>query len=112
MDSKEAKVLNWNVEGLKGVMSALSTDIFNNFDASILTETFITEDARIEVKGLYNIHALARKEERGRPSGGVTCLISPKLTPFEILMRDDDQVVVRTKMGFWFVCTTDRTAVQ
>ena len=65
MDSKEAKVLNWNVEGLKGVMSALSTDIFNNFDASILTETFITEDTRIEVKGLYNIHSTCIGDKRG-----------------------------------------------
>ena len=102
-DQKQTKVLNWNVEGLKGVMSSLSRDIFSDFDACILTETFNTVESRSEVKGFYNIHALARKEARGRPSGGVTCLISPKITPFEVLLNEEDQLVVKTRIGI-LVC--------
>lgn len=56
-------------------------------------------ETRCEVKGFYNIHAFARKGHRGRPSGGVACLINSKLTPFQILLNEEDQLVIKTRIG-------------
>lgn len=78
-------------------------DIFSEYDICVLTETFVTTQSTINVRGFYNIHAFAKQDVRGRPSGGVTCLIKPGLTPFEVLLRDDDQLVVKTKIGI-FIC--------
>ena len=51
------------------------------------------------MKGFYNVHVFARKGDRGRPLGGVTCLINPKLPSFEILLKEEDELVIKTRIA-------------
>ena len=60
------------MERLEAVMTDLSIDIFSYFDACMLTETFITEESRCELKGFYKIYAFASKGDRRRKSGYTT----------------------------------------
>jgi hypothetical protein len=84
------KILDWNVEGLKTVVNNIQEDIFNQFAACTLTEMFTLDISKVNVLGFYNIHTLARQGERGRPVGGVSCLIKPGLAPFRIMLNDED----------------------
>lgn len=50
----------------------------------------------MNIRGFYNIHTLARQGERGRPAGGVSCLIKPGLAQFRIMLQDEDRLVIKT----------------
>ena len=65
------KILNWNVEGLRNVMNLTPWEMFSQFDVCALTETFVTEATQLQIQDFYCIQAFARKEERGRPKGGL-----------------------------------------
>ena len=94
------KLLNWNVEGLKTIVNNIPQDIFNQFDACTLTEAFTLDISKVNIRVFYNIHTLARQGERGRPAGGVSCLIKPGLAPIRIILKDEDRLVIKTNCCF------------
>ena len=91
------KLLNWNVEGLEAVLESVSRDIFSQFDICTLTETFLTNTSKTAVNSLYNIHASARQGERGRPIGGLACLLKYNMAPFRMVMKDENRLVIQTE---------------
>ena len=91
------KILNWNVEGLRNVMNLTPWEMFSQFDVCALTETFVTEATQLQIQDFYCIQAFARKEERGRPKGGLACLLKPHMTPYEVKAQDDNKLIVQTR---------------
>ena len=67
-------------------------------DIIVLTETFLTEE--ISLPGYYALHTLATQGDRGRPKGGITCLIKPELVPCSIVYKSDNALTVKTKYIF------------
>jgi hypothetical protein len=51
-------------------------------DIIVLTETFSTKP--IHMDNYYSIHNLASQGTTGRPSRGISCLITPQLAPFQV----------------------------
>jgi exonuclease III len=47
------KLLNWNIEGLKTVVNSIPQDIFNQVDVCTLTETFIIDTSKVNIRGFY-----------------------------------------------------------
>lgn len=94
------KLLNWNVEGLKTIVNNIPEDIFNQFDACTLTETFTLDISKVNIRVFYNIHTLARQGERGSPAGRVSCLKKPGLAPFKIILKDENRLVIKTNCCF------------
>lgn len=76
--------------------SALQGDII------VLTETFSLDSPR--VKGYYSHHVSALQGQTGRPSGGISCLVKPWLTPTEVIHKTKNLLGVRTKVGV-ILCT-------
>jgi exonuclease III len=94
------KVLNWNIEGLRGALNLTDDNILSRYDICTLTETFMREETAISIPKFYNFHVYAKQtRERGRPTGGITCLIKPHLAPFEILQKEEDLIIIQTRIG-------------
>jgi exonuclease III len=94
------KVLNWNTEGIRGALNLTNENILSRYDICTLTETFMKKETAISIPNLYNFHIYAKQmRERGRPSGGITCLIKPHLAPFEVLLNEEDLITVQTRIG-------------
>ncbi|PSN52531.1 hypothetical protein C0J52_14317, partial [Blattella germanica] len=87
-------VMVWNIEGLRSMKNSMPYSIFTD-DIIILTETFLTEEENIS--SYYNYHALARQGDKGRPSGGIACLIKPWLAPAKVLQRTPNLITIKCK---------------
>lgn len=94
MKLREIRCLLWNVEGLNGVVSVVPNNWFSPYDVVILTETFLT--SYLHIQGKYAIHNFASQGDRGRPKGGISCLLSPRLCPFVVVHRTDNLLMVQT----------------
>jgi len=94
------KVLNWNIEGIRGALNLTDENILSRYDICTLTKTFMRKETAISNPKFYNFHVYAKQtRERGRPSGGITCLIKPHLAPFEVLLKEEDLITVQTRNG-------------
>ncbi|KAJ4429269.1 hypothetical protein ANN_26272 [Periplaneta americana] len=93
-DSKKLRCLSWNIEGLLNAVDQ-TDDIFENYDLIILVETFLRKEW--DANSFYAIHVLAEQSPLGRPKGGITCLIHPKLSPFQMIHKTDHILAIRTK---------------
>ncbi|KAJ4427011.1 hypothetical protein ANN_26810 [Periplaneta americana] len=93
-DSKKLRCLSWNIEGLLNAVDQ-TDDIFENYDLIILVETFLRKEW--DANSFYAIHVLAEQSQLGRPKGGITCLIHPKLSPFQMIHKTDHVLAIRTK---------------
>ena len=78
-------------------MQLAPADLFQPYDAIILTETFLTSEWRH--RNFYSIHSLAKQGLRERPKGGITILPKAKLSPFKVIQRSDNIMIVETKLG-------------
>lgn len=83
--------LLWNVEGLNFILSCGILGYFQQFDIVLLTESFRT--APTALKEFYTYDVLAKKEERGRPFGGLLIAVKPHLKPREVSHSDHFLVV-------------------
>ena len=90
----------WNVEGLRSVLNVSPQNIFST-DIVILVETFLTE--YINIQEYYNFHRLAIQGERGRPSGGISCLVKPWMTPYQTTYSSRNLLVIKVK-GLFIIC--------
>ena len=86
----------WNTEGLNGAIQLVPYNFFHKYDIVILTETFLTSDW--DTHGFYCINNPATQNNRGRPKGGITCLIKPSLSPFRTEYKSEHILLVRTKL--------------
>ena len=92
MDNK-----NHELECLKNVLNMIPADLFQETDISTLTETYVTSDRVTNVPNHYNVHAYAKRNELGRLSGDVLCLIKAHLAPFKIIHKEDNVKALSTK---------------
>ena len=92
--SSSVSIVLWNVEGLNSILH-LNPPAFLTTDIVILAETFITQNMNIE--GYYNSHLLATQGDRGRPSGGISRLLKPWLTPHKITYSSANILAIETK---------------
>jgi exonuclease III len=109
------KVLNWNIEGLRGALNLTEDNILSRYGICTLTETFMREETAISIQNFYNFHVYAKQtRERGRPSGGITCLIKPHLAPFEVPLKEENLITVQTRIDAIIAAyfNPDRTAVD
>mgnify|MGYP003623316537 CR=1 FL=1 len=90
----QISVMVWNIEGLRSMKNSMPCSIFTE-DIIILTETILTEEEKIS--SYYNYHALARQGDKGRPSGGIACLIKPWLAPAKVLQRTPNLITIKCK---------------
>ena len=86
-------ILLWNVEGFKSVLKMETKGILVS-DIIILTETFLTEP--IVIERYYNVHALAKQKERGRPYGGVTCLYNHRIGKIKSIHTEENIIIIST----------------
>ncbi|PSN58416.1 hypothetical protein C0J52_02795 [Blattella germanica] len=70
--------------------------MLHDCDLAILTETFLTKEWSLQ--GFYNINVLATQGMKGRPVGGITCLLKPHLAPFKTEYRRDNIIRVKTRL--------------
>jgi hypothetical protein len=89
------KTLTWNAKVLQTVTNLIPDDLLQPYDALIFKETFLAMEW--STSNFYAVHSLA-KGEKGRPKGGITCLMKPKLSPFSILYRTDIIMAIKTKL--------------
>lgn len=78
------------------MMDAAPDNILQECDAAILTETFLTKEWSLQ--GFYSINILAAQGMKGRPVGGITCLIKPHLAPFKTEYKRDNILRVKTRL--------------
>ena len=71
----------------------------------VLTETFLTKEWY--PKKSYAMHVLAEQGPRGRPKGGITCILSTKMSPFQVTYRSKNIICVKTA-----ICTVIGTYFQ
>jgi hypothetical protein len=75
------------------ILEIATTNDFACCDIWILIETFAIKP--FNVKGFYTAHSLARKQaRRGRPTGGVSVLSSPKIGPLAIAHKSEDTLAL------------------
>jgi hypothetical protein len=86
----------WNVEGLKYVLKHMEQEYLNSFHGLLLTETFQT--SATSITGFYCYEELARKENAGRPVGGILIAVKPNLTNSKLLGHTEHVVAVSTGM--------------
>ena len=102
----------WNVEGLKSLLSVGASDYFQGFDLLILNETFQLQS--LSLKGFYCFEALAKKQNAGRPIGGITVAVKPDGVP-RLLFSTVNCVAVETDafiiLNFYFSPALDCLAV-
>ena len=97
---KDISVLNWNREGLRTGLKNMPENIFDKYDVCTLAETFVYDESTVNIRGFYNIHSLARQGEGGRPVEGLECLMKPHMTPFRVVAKDEDILIVQTDYCF------------
>jgi hypothetical protein len=91
--------LLWNVEGLKNLLKneseELHSNVFENRDIIMFTETFNMK--HIDIKGYYAYHSLAAHHvgQRGRPVAGISIYTSPKLGPIKNYVVNAEYLIVR-----------------
>ena len=74
------KLVNWNIEGIRGALNLTNENIVSRYDICILTETFMREETVNSIPNFYNFHVYAKETRgRGKPSREITCLIKPHL---------------------------------
>ena len=95
-ESDTLKTLTWNTEGLITAFDMLPNEDLKKFDLIVLTETFLTKEWF--AADFYNIHAFAMQGQRGRPIGGITCLLKPRLSPFKLEYKTSEMLVISTKL--------------
>ncbi|KAJ9577008.1 hypothetical protein L9F63_006445 [Diploptera punctata] len=103
--------MTWNVEGLGSVKRLMPINILTS-DIIILTETFNTCETSLQ--GYYTYETLATKGNMGRPSGGITCLIKPLLSPAQLIHSTPNVIVINANnlviIGAYF--QPERTAQE
>ncbi|KAJ4451785.1 hypothetical protein ANN_03257 [Periplaneta americana] len=73
----------------------------SKYDAVVLTETYLMQEWHSQ--NFYAIHNFATQGSRGRPRGGISLLLKPKLTPFQTLHKTENILLV--KCGpIWIMC--------
>lgn len=90
------RTLLWNSEGLKNATSLLPQNIFHIYDLVFLTETFLLDEWHQQ--GFYCINNMAKQGDRGRPRGGTSILMKPKLSPFKITHKSDFVLMVKANL--------------
>ena len=63
-----------------------------NEDVIILTETFLTE--AVDVPNYYGVHAPAIQRERGRSSGGVSCLFKDTIGTVTKIHKEENLIIL------------------
>ncbi|KAJ4425968.1 hypothetical protein ANN_27594 [Periplaneta americana] len=87
--------INWRSAFVWQCVDQTDDNIFENYDLIILVETFLRKEW--DTNSFYAIHVLAEQSPLGRPKGGITCLIHPKLSPFQMIHKTDHVLAIRTK---------------
>ena len=86
----------WKAESLNGALQLVPYDFFHKYDIVCLTETFLIKDWYTQ--GFYCINNLATQCNIGRPKGGITCLIKPKLSPFKMEYKSRHILMIRIRL--------------
>ena len=112
-DRNYTKAMLWNVEGLKNILTMNSSLSFQDYDILLFTETFDTSD--ITINNFYGAHSPAKKGDRGRPSGGISCFIKPHLQPINVLDCTENTLSITTKIiniiGAYFAPNTQAETI-
>lgn len=89
----------WNTEGQRSIMSVVTENALKEYEVLVLTET---------LAGRYSTHSPATQNAEGRPSGGVTCYISPRIGQ-RILDHTEENMKTNalTVAGLYFRPQTD-----
>ena len=87
--------MTWNVEGLRTVLTATPILPLQDNDILLFSETFATKDT--EISGFHGIHSPAKKGEKGRPTGGLSCFVKPHLQPFSGIKCTDNTITITTR---------------
>lgn len=107
--NNHVKIMIWNVEGLNSVLTATPFLAFQENDILFFTETFATEDT--EINNFYGIHSPAKKGDRGRPSGGLSCFVKSHLQPLNGINCTENTLTVSTRLvnivGVYFAPNTE-----
>ena len=74
----------------------LPDSIFDQYDIVMLTETLATKEWA--ASKAYTLNVLAQQGPKGRPKGGITCLLKPKLIPFRIAYSTDKVLLIKTRL--------------
>mgnify|MGYP000250499100 CR=1 FL=1 len=87
-------MINWNVEGLKNIMTQISEHTLKEYDVIALTETLTTTP--IELQRRYSAHSPATQGHAGRPYGGISCYVGPKMGSIHYRHAEEDYVLIKT----------------
>lgn len=90
------RTLLWNIEGLRNATNILPDNFFQTYDIVCLIETMLTKDWT--TNDLYTIHSLATQGHAGRPKGGITCLLKPRLSPFQVIHKTENILAIQTSL--------------
>ena len=92
------KLLSFNVEGLKPKLEDPNfLEFVNNYDISILTETWKSEPTKINIEGFWDYSQVRPKHKNAiRHSGGITILARYNIRPGLKLIEDTE--------GFLWFC--------
>ena len=63
------KILNWNVEGLRNVINLTPWEMFSQFDVCALTETFVTEEMKLQIQDFTAYRHWQEKTREGCQKG-------------------------------------------
>ncbi|KAL1446001.1 hypothetical protein WDU94_006622, partial [Cyamophila willieti] len=89
-------LINWNVEGLKGVSTnSPETKLFKNADIICLSETFCTEEPP-QFPGYYSIHQPATQGTLGRPVGGIALYTKPYINMNRVSINENKIIASST----------------
>ncbi|KAJ4425696.1 hypothetical protein ANN_27892 [Periplaneta americana] len=95
----------WNTEGLINALSPIPQNFLLKYDLALFTETFLTKEWGTE--NFYTINNLATQSKLGQPKGGISCLITPRFSPFETQENSEHILAIKTK-----ICTIVKTYFQ
>lgn len=73
------QILNWNIEGLNNTRTeSPENNIFHEADIIFLTETMCISNPK-HIEGYYNVSSAAKKQDKGRPIGGISINAKPNI---------------------------------
>ena len=94
---KDVKIVAWNVEGLKYLASVGLSKYVAQFDVILFAETFQLSDWTISTHKCF--HSFARKNEKGRPVGGLCVGMKPDFLPVELFQSPTCLVVSASSLN-------------
>jgi hypothetical protein len=91
------------VEGAKSLLAYYRTELFQDYDVLVFTETFARHE--LDISGFYGVFSLAEHYGGiGRPKGGIACFVKPHLAPIYRIASSSSYLCVRTRLCDLIAC--------